>query len=210
MPQSRQSNFRCLLYVNQLFFTAYFVLKSIVLCIRVGIRLRINAWPKHRWTPWKWTHRFSSSGRETSLSWVRVKFVNWLKVNSNSTLVSQLSNSTPLVKTVGPWVACESIRFFRLRKQRPEISLRFAGYSLRYGEGLSTKRSLLFSEKCKDSHVYYVFVLIYILAQCKWQEQKTSAVGIRGIDTLGDRGLTRGMTISRYCNRLVQRYFSKV
>ena len=43
MPQSRQSNFRCLLYANQLFFTVYFVLKSIVLCIRVGIRVRINA-----------------------------------------------------------------------------------------------------------------------------------------------------------------------
>ena len=172
MPQSRQSNFRCLLSVNQLFFTVYFVLKSIVLCIRVGIRVRINAWPNHRWTPWKWTHRFSSSGRETSLSWVRVKFVNWLKVNSNSTLVSQLSNSTPLVKTVGPWVACKGIRFFRL--------------------------------------TIFVFVLILTLAHCKWQEQKTSAGGIRGIDTRGDRGLTRGMTISRYCNRLVQRYFSKV
>ena len=145
----------------------------------------------------------SSSGRETSLSWVRVKFVNWLKVNSNS---------IPLVKTVGPWVAYESIRFFRFKKRRPEISLRFAGYPLRCGKGLSAKRSLMFWEKCKDSHVYYYFcfVLILILAHCKGQEQKRSAGGIRGIDTRGDRGLIRGMTISRYCNRLVQRYFSKV
>ena len=166
MPQSRQSNFRCLLYVNQLFFTVYFVFKSIVLCIRVGIRVRINAWPNHCWTPWKWTHRFSSSGRETSLSGVRVKFVNWLKVNSNSTLVSQLSNSTPLVKTVGPWVACKGIRFFRLKKRRPEISLRFASYSLRCGKGLSTKRSLLVWEKCKDSHVYYYFCFRFDTHPC--------------------------------------------
>ena len=167
MPQSRQSNFRCLLYVNQLFLTVYFVLKSIVLCIRVGIRVRINSWPYHCWTPWKWTHRFSSSGRETSLSGVRVKFVNWLKVNSNSTLVSQLSNSTPLVKTVGPWVVCKGIRFFRLiKKRRPEISLRFTSYSLRCGKGLSRKRSLLFWEKCKDSHVYYYFCFCFDTHPC--------------------------------------------